>query len=46
MKNKTLCLVSTHVKIFYDNGILNLKYLYSDVTLEEGNMLSDVRCTA
>ena len=43
MKIKTLCFVSTHVKLFYDNGILNLKHLYSDVTLEVGVMLSGVR---
>ena len=27
MKNKKMCFVSTHVKLFYDNGILNLKTL-------------------
>ena len=27
MKNKTLCFVSTHVKLFYDDGILDLKSL-------------------
>ena len=27
MKNKKICFVSTDVKLFYDNGILNLKTL-------------------
>ena len=27
MKNKNL--VSTHVKLFYDNGIVTLKHIYS-----------------
>ena len=42
MKNKTLCFVSTHAKLCYNNGILNLETLIQWRYVGGGIMLSGV----